>query len=54
MQHHVLVLAIVKEMKIVEVDCVNQDHAVWLDNVPMENVVMIQYVRVNILIPLFR
>ena len=55
-QHHVLMIMTVYQVKCVQVDCVNQDHALGMDSVPMVQIAIPTYVnvKVNILLILFR
>ena len=56
MQHHALMIMTVYQVKCVQVDCVNQDHALGMDSVPMVQIAIVTYVnvKVNILLILFR
>ena len=55
-QHHALMIMTVYQVKCVQVDCVNQDHALGMDSVPMVQIAIVTYVnvKVNILLILFR
>ena len=47
-QHHVLIITVHKVNIVPQVDCVNHYHAPLMDSVPMEPIVLVVDVKVNI------